>query len=72
MYCTVYSVIQSDLNSFYGDVVLDSASMASRIEDSTLGQIYEKLICLGLYYEGFLSFIVHDRRNLYLLFIHLV
>ena len=34
--------MQSDGNSFYGDVVLDSLNKASRDEDSILDQNYEK------------------------------
>ena len=48
---TVYSLLkQSDGNSFCGNVVLDSVSMASR-DDSILDQIYEKQIFSDLFYE---------------------
>ena len=34
LYYIMYSVIQSDENSYYGDVVLDSFNMAYRYENS--------------------------------------
>ena len=37
----IYSVMQSDGNSFYGDVVLESCNEAFRDIDSTLYQQYE-------------------------------
>ena len=37
-----YSVMQSNGNSFYRDVVLDSFNKASWDEDTILNQIYEK------------------------------
>ena len=40
----LYIVMQSDGNSFCGDVVLDSSSMACRNEDSNVEQNYEKQI----------------------------
>ena len=36
-----YSVMQSDGNSFGGDVVLDRVNMVSSYEDRILDQIYE-------------------------------
>ena len=48
-----YSVMQSDWNSFRGDVVLDSVNVAYRDEDSILDQIYLKQIFLDFYYEDF-------------------
>ena len=44
----IYSVMQSDGNSFCGDVALDSINInkASRDEDNILEQIYEMQICL--------------------------
>ena len=40
--------MQSDRNTFYGDVVLDSFIVASRDEDSILDYIYEMQIFSGL------------------------
>ena len=40
----LYSVMQSDGNDIYGDVVLDSFNKASRDEDSILDQIYKSKI----------------------------
>ena len=37
-----YSVMQTDGNSFCSDVVLECDNMASRDEDNTFDQIYEK------------------------------
>ena len=48
-----YSVVQSDGNSFWGDVVFDSLNMAYRDEDSISDQKYEQQIFWDLYYEGF-------------------
>ena len=42
--------MQSDRNTFYGDVVLDSFNKVSRDEDSNLDQIYEKQIFYTFYY----------------------
>ena len=39
-----YSVMQSDGNSYDGDVVLDSFNKASRDEDSIFDQKYEKIL----------------------------
>ena len=50
---TIYSVMQSDGNSSYGDVVLESFNKAYRVKDSILHQKYEKLIFLDLYSEDF-------------------
>ena len=49
----MYSVLQSNGNSFGGDVVLDSFNMAYKGDDSILYLylIYEKQIFSGLYYE---------------------
>ena len=55
MYCTanqsylevqnrLKSVMQSDRNSYSGDVVLDSVNMAFSYEDNILDLIYEKQI----------------------------
>ena len=38
---STYSVMQSDGNSFGGDVVLKNVNIASSYEDSILDQIYE-------------------------------
>ena len=40
--------MQSDGDSFGGDVVLDSVNMAARGEDSTLDQIYVEQTLLDL------------------------
>jgi len=45
--------MQSDGNSFCGDVVLDSFNKAYRDEDSILDQKFEKQISEDLYYEDF-------------------
>ena len=45
--------MQSDGNSFCGDVVLDNFNMSYRNEDSILDQKYEKQIFWDLYYEYF-------------------
>ena len=44
-----YSVIQSDRNSFCGDVVLGSFNMAFGDDNSILDQIYENKICYFFY-----------------------
>ena len=46
--------MQSDGDSFRGDVVLGSFNMSYRDEDSILDQKYEKQISLDLYYEDFI------------------
>ena len=46
--------MQSDGNSFCGDVVLGIFNMLYRDEDSILEQTYEKQISWNLYYEDFL------------------
>ena len=43
--------MQSDWNSFSGDIVLESVNIASMDEDIVLNQIFEKFIFLDLYYE---------------------
>ena len=50
---SLYSVMQSDGNSFYGDVVLLIFNRAFRDKDSILEQNYEKQIFWDLYYEDF-------------------
>ena len=40
-----YSVMQSDGNSFWGDVVLDNVNKASWDEDKILNQFYKRKIC---------------------------
>ena len=49
-----YSVMQSDGNSFCGDVVMDSFNTSYRDEDSILDQKYEKQISWDLHYEDFI------------------
>ena len=44
--------LQLDLNSFCGDVVLDSFNMANKDEDIILDNIYEEKIYWNLYYEN--------------------
>ena len=44
--------MQSDRNSFYGVVVLDSFYMEYNDEDSILDKQFEKLIFGNLYYEN--------------------
>ena len=46
----MYSVMQSDGNSFCGHVVLNSFNKACRVEDNILDQIYKRQICLDFYY----------------------
>ena len=50
--------MQSDGNSFCGDIVLDSFNKASKDEDNIVDLIYMKLICSNLYYEDF-NFLLH-------------
>jgi len=45
--------MQSDGNSFYGDVVLDSFNMVYIDEDSILDERYVKRIFWDLYYKDF-------------------
>ena len=56
----IYPVMQSDQNTFYGDVVLDSFNKASRDGDNILEQIYKKQIFSDFYYEDtqFYEFLV--------------
>ena len=49
----MYRVMQSDRNSFYGDVVLDSLNKVSRDEYIILDQKYKSKYFLDLYYEDF-------------------
>ena len=46
--------MQSDGNSFCGDVVLDSFNTVYRDDDSILEQKYEKQISWDLYYKDFI------------------
>ena len=46
-----YRVMQSDGNSFGGDVVLKSVNIVSSYEDSILEQVYEKQIFSDFFYE---------------------
>ena len=48
-----YSEMQSNWNSFGGDVVLDSFNIAYRHEDSVLEQKHEKKISRNRYYKDF-------------------
>ena len=48
-----YRVMQSDMNSFWGDVVFDSFNQVSRYKDNILDQIYKKQICSDLYCGDF-------------------
>ena len=43
--------MQSDRNSFKGEVVLESVNMAYWGKDSILYHVYEKEILLDLYFE---------------------
>ena len=47
----LYSVTQSNANSFWGYVVLDTSNNVSRDEDNILDQIYRKQMCSEFYYE---------------------
>ena len=49
----VYGVMQSDGNSFCGDVAFDSFNMSYREEGSILDLKYEKQISWYVYYEDF-------------------
>ena len=49
----LHSVMQSDGNSFYGDVVFDSFNKVSRDDDSILYQKYEKQLFWDFYYEDY-------------------
>ena len=44
--------MQSDVNSFCQDVILDSVDMAYRDENNILEKIYKKQIFSDFYYEG--------------------
>ena len=46
--------MQSDGNSFGGDIVLESVNMVSGGEDNILDQIYENQIFSDFYYKDFL------------------
>ena len=45
------SLMQSDGNSFIGDVVLETFNMSYRDKDSMLDQKYKKKIFCALYYK---------------------
>ena len=47
----IYSVTQSQSNSFWGDDVLDSFKMVYKDEESILDQTYEKQISSNFYYD---------------------
>ena len=47
--------MQSDGDSFGGDVVLDGVNMACKDEDNILDKIHVKQICLYFYYDDFNS-----------------
>ena len=47
--------MQSDCNSFWCDVVLDSVYMASRDEVIILDQIYDKQIISKFYHNDFIA-----------------
>ena len=51
--CNFYSMMQSDRNSFCGEIVLDSVNMASKDKDSFSEQIYKRQMCPDLYYDDF-------------------
>ena len=55
MYVRTYSVMQSDGNSFCGDVVLDSFNKASRDENNILDQMYKSKKCSDYFYDDFNS-----------------
>ena len=46
-------MMQSDGNSFSGEIVLENVNMVSRVEDSILDQINEYQIFIDLYNEDF-------------------
>ena len=62
-----YRVMQSDGNTFGGDVVLKSFNIASsyEYEDSILEQMYEKQIFSDFFYEDFifLKWVMHIWSN---------
>ena len=45
--------MQSDVNSFGGDVVYDGFNMAIRDKENILDLHYEEQICSGFYYDDF-------------------
>ena len=49
-----YSVMQSDGNSFWGDVVLDNVNMLYTFKESILDQIYKNQVFADLYFEDVL------------------
>ena len=57
--------MQSDGNSFCGDVVLDSFNMQYRDEDSILDQIHEKPIFSNFLYAD-LKFFRENKETAYL------
>ena len=56
--------MQSEGNSFYGDVVFLSFNRAFRDKDSILEQKYEKRIFWDLYYEDFNFIILEEIQTL--------
>ena len=58
-----YSVMQSNGNSSYGDVVLNSFNKGYRDKDSILEQKYKKRIFWDLHYEDFVLRKIHIKRN---------
>ena len=51
----MYSVMQSDGNSFGGDVVSDSSNKTSLDEDNNSDEIYKKHMCSQSCYDDFNS-----------------
>ena len=49
--CIQCNMMQTDRNSFYGDVALDSVAMTSRDAGTILDHIYEKHTCSNLYFD---------------------
>ena len=57
-----YNVLQSDGNSFCGDVVLESFNEASRDEENIFAQIYVCL-CSDYYYDDFISLYHYKKMH---------
>ena len=54
--------MQSDRNSYFGVVFLDSFNKASRDKDNILDQMYKKQICSDFYYQN-LNFVFTKMHN---------
>ena len=59
----VYSVMQSDGNSFGGDVVSNSFNKTFRAEDNNLDQIKQKQICSDYFRDEFNSLQYYTKMH---------